>query len=407
MSSLALGTVLAAVAFEAPHAVVVSRVGFAERTRAPCLCADPRSMSWQEGLESFLSPSTAQADREVLFKDLLNRGPEIADEVREAVQSGQIDTLLSPNQSKQLDDLKSVQRQIEEDILPQAVSPQFLQEVAASAAREAQEARPPDLAALTSFLSDPARAFELLQQEAKNIGSRVPDGLEKPPYVVLTRGENFEVREYESYGIALTEMADDESTLLASSRSFRALASFIFGGNAREENVEMTTPVRTDVAPGEAVTMAFALPRKYSAATAPAPADPTVRLQQVEMQTLAVAEFAGFATDGEVSRQRSHLVGRLESAGVEMVGGGERYAIFQYNPPYTLPWLRSNEIAIPVVRPVEMQDTEADSEAVSDAPAAGGSEVMADEAPSADAAQGGVAMEEGVYDDSAPSDMDE
>ena len=70
MSSLALGTVLAAVAFEAPHAVVVSRVGFAERTRAPCLCADPRSMSWQEGLESFLSPSTAQADREVLFKDL-------------------------------------------------------------------------------------------------------------------------------------------------------------------------------------------------------------------------------------------------------------------------------------------------------------------------------------------------
>ena len=56
---------------------------------------------------------------------------------------------------------------------------------------------------------------------------------------------------------------------------------------------------------------------------------------------------------------------------------------------------------------VEMQDTEADSEAVSDAPAAGGSEVMADEAPSADAAQGGVAMKEGPDDDSAPSDMDE
>lgn len=118
-----MGTVLAALAFEAPTGLLRPSRGCGARSAVPCLCADDgpskRSMSWQEGLESLLSPMTAQADREVLFKDLLNRGPEIADEVRDAVQSGNVETLLSPSQSKQLDDLKSVQRQLQEDILPQ------------------------------------------------------------------------------------------------------------------------------------------------------------------------------------------------------------------------------------------------------------------------------------------------
>ena len=100
----------------------------------------------------------------------------------------------------------------------------------------------------------------------------------------MQRGSGFEVREYASYGVALTKMSADESELLSGSRSFRVLASFIFGGNAREESIDMTTPVRTDVAPGAPVTMAFPLPLRYSAATAPAPTDPSVTLQQVEMQ---------------------------------------------------------------------------------------------------------------------------
>ena len=75
------------------------------RAAAPSLCDD--EMSWQEELERVLSPGTAQSDREVLLKDLLGRGPEIAQQVTEAVSSGSFASLLPENgqSSELMDDL--------------------------------------------------------------------------------------------------------------------------------------------------------------------------------------------------------------------------------------------------------------------------------------------------------------
>jgi len=99
--------------------------------------------------------------------------------------------------------------------------------------------------------------------------------------------------------------------------------------------------------------MSFVLPKQYSAASAPAPTDEQVRLEQMPLQTLAVVEFTGFATDGEVARQKAALLSQLEADGVQIVvdSTGDAFSVFQYNPPYTLPWLRRNELAIPVEAP--------------------------------------------------------
>lgn len=78
-------------------------------TPAPLLCDE--AMTWQEELERILSPKTAQADREVLLKDLLARGPEISQKITDAVNSGSLTSLL-PEDSDLADDLSSVQRQV-------------------------------------------------------------------------------------------------------------------------------------------------------------------------------------------------------------------------------------------------------------------------------------------------------
>merc|ERR1719263_1513180 len=82
--------------------------------------------------------------------------------------------------------------------------------------------------------------------------------------------------------------------------------------------------------------MAFVLPSKYTAATAPAPKDgSSISLRQTEAQTLAVVGFSGFATEGEIARRKASLLDALAADGVQLdLAGG--YTVLQYNPPYTL-----------------------------------------------------------------------
>jgi hypothetical protein len=66
-------------------------------------------------------------------------------------------------------------------------------------------------------------------------------------------------------------------------------------------------------------------------------------------------------TEGEVARQKDTLLSQLEMDGVEIDvphGAVVPHVIFQYNPPYTIPIVRRNEIAVPVVRDEPHQDLE-------------------------------------------------
>eukprot|EP00308_Calcidiscus_leptoporus_P012143 CAMPEP_0119364706 /NCGR_PEP_ID=MMETSP1334-20130426/11623_1 /TAXON_ID=127549 /ORGANISM="Calcidiscus leptoporus, Strain RCC1130" /LENGTH=420 /DNA_ID=CAMNT_0007380481 /DNA_START=20 /DNA_END=1282 /DNA_ORIENTATION=- len=380
------------------------------------VCAQEGGLSWQEELENVLSLETAQSDREVLVKDLLSRSSEIVGDVAEAFRSGSLGGLVPPTSKsgKLISDFETVQRQVTEDLLPQALKPQILQDAAADAASAAQEASERGPAAVAAVLQDPAKALELVQQEAVNTFSRTPTGLETPPYTPLRSGDGYEVREYPSYGVARVQMGEESATsALAGSRSFRALAAFVFGSNAQSESIGMTTPVRTDVDQLSS-SMSFVLPSKYSAATAPAPSDPAVRLQQVEGQTLAVAEFTGFATGGEVERQREQLLAKLRRDGVDIPDGGSSYTVFQYNPPYTIPWLRRNELAMSVsLAPPTTEETEpltylADDIAepeISDEqpPPAAATQVI----DAATAVVDAATAQQVVDDDSAPSDIED
>jgi len=335
-------------------------------SRSVVICADDGGMSWQEELEQILSPGTASSDREVLFRDLLGRSGEIVGEIRDAVSSGDLKSLVPPSTegARVLDDLESVKRQVVEDLMPQAATTaQSLisdPAVAASKLSESLQQAPTlaqDAAQVSSALfQDPARLAALVQQEARNVVSRTPEGLEMPSYEVVSSTSDYEVRIYESCGVALASLGAGSSAIESegSIRGFNALVAYVLGANAGAEQLEWTAPVRTDVSDdgfGEMVEMSVMLPRRYTSSTAPAPTDTNILLRQTEVQTLAIAEFSGLATAGEVSRQLAALRGVLARDGLECatLPDGLTYSVLQYNPPYTLPWLRRNEIAVPVV----------------------------------------------------------
>ena len=65
--------------------------------------------------------------------------------------------------------------------------------------------------------------------------------IDQPKYTVLQQNKNYEIRQYDSYIIAQTQVQGDYRQ--AASLGFRILADYIFGNNTKQSSVQMTAPV--------------------------------------------------------------------------------------------------------------------------------------------------------------------
>lgn len=227
---------------------------------------------------------------------------------------------------------------------------------------------------LQGDLVDPSRIPKRITEqtaavvtEAKNIFLETPEGLVGPKYTVISKGNGYEIRDYEGYTVASTTMSKigeqySMDDLTKGGAAFNALAAYLFGANDEGRVMDMTTPVTT-TSLGE---MRFYLKKNGVTTSFPNPLSPetkfnekgAVQIVQVPPARLAVARFTGFATEGEVLRQKDALLSALAMDGVELDtphGSIVPHVVFQYNPPYTIPIVRRNEIAVPVVSPWSVQ----------------------------------------------------
>ena len=170
--------------------------------------------------------------------------------------------------------------------------------------------------------------------------SHMASSIEEPVYEVVMETGDVEIRRYEPTIQAVTVLPGKSS----SSEGFKRLAGFIFGGNEREQSIAMTAPVQETLGE-DTPTMAFTLPAQYSLEDLPAPADSQVTLQAVPARTVAVVTFSGWATTSKVARYERQLRETLKLDAIETLGNS---SLNQYNPPWTLPFLRRNEIMIEV-----------------------------------------------------------
>jgi hypothetical protein len=200
---------------------------------------------------------------------------------------------------------------------------------------------------------------QLIEAGGSIIGVR--HGTEEPAYTVEQVTSGLEIRHYGPRVAAETTVAADE--VAARSGGFRRLAGYIFGGNEASEKIAMTAPVaqQDSAVRGEKISMTapvaqsagssgewlirFFMPAGKSINSLPQPNDRVVRLVTVPAETVAVRRFSGSTSPRSVASQTAELMRAVRITGFEAIGAP---AAWFYDPPWTIPMLRRNEIAIAV-----------------------------------------------------------
>lgn len=179
---------------------------------------------------------------------------------------------------------------------------------------------------------------------------------EEPSYRVLEQSEPFEIRQYTPLIVAQVEVSGDLSE--ASGAGFRLIADYIFGNNLSvpkgspsmaepaPEKIAMTVPVIAE-GKGDKKTwlIQFVMPKQYTLDTLPRPNNSRVKLVPVNAQKVAAIRFSGFVSDDKV-QEKTQALKEWIAAKNGVIVGSPRLA--RYNPPWSLPWTRRNEILIAV-----------------------------------------------------------
>jgi len=185
---------------------------------------------------------------------------------------------------------------------------------------------------------------QILESALSIAGIRI--GTEEPHCLPRPLTDSVEIRRYGPRIAAETTVNDNEDR--ARGVGFRRLADYIFGANERDDTISMTAPVAQARSTDGRWTIRFFMPSKWTMDTLPAPDSEDVTLVTAPGETVAVLRFSGDRGPKAVAARTDELTRTLLDNGIEPVG--DAVAWF-YDPPWTLPFRRRNEIAIPVVDP--------------------------------------------------------
>jgi hypothetical protein len=197
--------------------------------------------------------------------------------------------------------------------------------------------------------------------------------IEEPKYEVVTADAQFEVRHYAPILIAETIVEGDMDA--ASSKGFRLIADYIFGNNLssdtdKKSKIAMTAPVTVEpqsskIAMTAPVTVEpqaaessmktaktwrinFVMPSQYTLATIPKPKNNAVTLREVPSKYFIVHKYSGFNTVSRVQTKTDETVEWAIKRSYKMIGTPQ---LSRYDPPWTLPMFRRNEIMLEIAAP--------------------------------------------------------
>ena len=180
---------------------------------------------------------------------------------------------------------------------------------------------------------------------------------EEPKYELIEKTGDFELRQY--HPMLIAEVLVDGNMDQASSKGFRLIADYIFGNNVTKTGdsgkIKMTTPV-TIKPKSEKISMTapvtlekisdkwrviFVMPSQYTLNTIPSPNNKRVILREVPARQVAILRFSGFANKTNTAENTRDLLKWMDTRNLIPIGSTE---LARYNPPWTLPFLRRNEI---------------------------------------------------------------
>lgn len=181
--------------------------------------------------------------------------------------------------------------------------------------------------------------------------------VEEPAFRTVLQEGAFEIRDYPALVVAEVTVTGGQKA--AASKGFRLLAGYIFGGNRRKQSIAMTAPVAQQPA-SEKIAMTapvvqtqtagewvvrFTMPSSFSLNTLPQPNDARVRLRVTPATRFAVIRFSGLAEPDDVTAKTATLSAWMQQRRLRRAGPA---CLAQYDPPWTLWFMRRNEVMIPI-----------------------------------------------------------
>ena len=183
--------------------------------------------------------------------------------------------------------------------------------------------------------------------------------IEEPKYTIIEINEWYEIRKYDNYIVAEVEVKWTQNEAL--NNWFKLLAGYIFWWNTKNISISMTAPVSEITQKSEQIAMTvpvsntitdnnlrivqFSMPSKYSLEDLPNPNNKQVKIKKIEWYKSAVLQYSWYANEKRVNKMKENLLSYLNKDGIEV---NWNMVSAQYNPPFSFPLLRRNEIMIPI-----------------------------------------------------------
>jgi hypothetical protein len=181
----------------------------------------------------------------------------------------------------------------------------------------------------------------------------------------------YEIRQYGTRYAIETDYSGDKT-----SNAFRSLAGYIGVGTAAQNegsaaismtapvvtskntsntgtSIAMTAPVVTTSNLVSKKTMLFYLPTEYDEMSKiPKPTNSLVRVLKIPPALGVTHKFDGWVDDKKAESKVASLVTQLKEDGLEIQeeNAMQNYLLWQFNPPFTIPKFRRNEVWIPLTQ---------------------------------------------------------
>ena len=183
---------------------------------------------------------------------------------------------------------------------------------------------------------------------------------DEPEFRLIIKEDKYEIREYAPKIIAQVEVFGDFDD--SSSKGFKILADYIFGnniskdGNSRikmtapvemepiSQKFNMTKPVLTEGNDNNWI-VSFIMPNEFTLETLPKPKNKSIKIFSLPKEKYAVIVFSGLVRESSYLEKKNLLNQFIKEKKLNTSGG---IKIARYNPPWTLPFFRRNELMIKV-----------------------------------------------------------
>lgn len=197
--------------------------------------------------------------------------------------------------------------------------------------------------------------------------------IEEPKYEIIQKDGAFEIRKYTPILIAETIVEGDMDE--ASNKGFRLIADFIFGNNQAVDSntnrkIDMTAPVTVEpmsqkIAMTAPVTVEpqfsdanmqaakkwrihFVMPSQYTLANIPKPKNDAITLKEIPSKYFLVHSYSWLNTLSRVQTKTDETLEWANRKGLKVIGAPQ---LSRYDPPWTLPMFKRNEIMLELTMP--------------------------------------------------------